>query len=318
MIEYSLTKDDLLAVFTELATLATNGRLPGAALFGGPKQQVNFALASDVLPVGRRQVWADDGGLNERRGEVAQTFRWWALSETVLLERFVVVLQSGLADDVPAFAAIALVIPRGLPGGEELCDTIAHSRVFPPSGSRSLPEVPQTAEIGLRGRLSAKDYLAANQAFRKSAAARRQLLTVVLLGLLVGTGVGFLLGFVLHLGDLPVSPPLFGAVGALIGAGFIWGSVVWSMPRQAQNLVDAGVYKTSFGAWWCDDEGFHEEVEGRAFSVAWTGIDHVQRIDGVAIVWLGSAYAILVPCRDLQGRQVIDAVERSLAQRVGG
>ena len=44
----------------------------------------------------------------------------------------------------------------------------------------------------------------------------------------------------------------------------------------------------------------------------------MQRIDGVAIVWLGSAYAILVPCRDLQGRQVIDAVERSLAQRVGG
>ena len=83
---------------------------------------------------------------------------------------------------------------------------------------------------------------------------------------------------------------------------------------QVRNMVASGVYKVGPGAWWCDQERFYEEIGGRQYVVDWARIDRIQRADGIAIVWIGEAFTVLVPCRDDRGRAFVAVAEGHVAR----
>ena len=312
MIDYSLTRDDFLSAFAALAAQSPKGKLAGAAMYGGPRQQVGFATKAGVFPVGRRRVWADDAGLHEQWDGAEQVYRWPALGRSIDVGDFIGVLLAGLADDAPAFASFALFIPRATPGLAELRAELDARALR--SADEALPPPGEERPSGAAGHkdvVAPDDYLTVNRAAYSTRAGWMPLVVTVVVGLALGVVVGLLLA---SLSWFPLPPLLSAVLGAAVGALGSTALLFVIVKLTARSLVESGVYKIGPGAWWCGRDGFHEEIGGRVYSVAWRKIERVQRADDIAILWLDSASAILVPCRDDCGRAFIDAVERYAAR----
>ena len=309
MIEYSLTRDDVLSAFTAFAALSPKGRLPGAGIYGGPRQQVGFLVKSGMFLPGPRRVWADDEGLHERLDGVEQVFRWAVVEPSIDLGDFLAVPLAGLRDDVPAFSAFALLIPRATPGLTALrADLDARAAEVadyapPMPGEQKRPDV--LAE--LEDDVLPDDYLIVNRAAFRSPVGIRSLVITLLVGLAFGVAVGLLLA---SLSWFPLPSGISAVFGAAVGALASTGLVLLTMRHLSRSLVESGVYKIGPGAWWLDRERFYEEIGGRQYVVDWAKIDRIQYADGVAMFWLSSAFAILVPCRDDRGRAFVAALER--------
>ncbi|MFT3887570.1 MAG: hypothetical protein QM713_05330 [Arachnia sp.] len=312
MIEYSLTRDDIVSALTSLAALRPKGALAGSSVFGGPKKQAEQAVKASVLLLGPRRVWADDEGLHEWVGDVEQVHRWAVVGRPHVAGAHVVVPLTNLSPDAPAFAGCALIVPRSVPGLDELAGDVA---VRAEDAVDEAPPRPGVDRAGvpvaeLVADVFPEDYAAVNTAFRRSAEGRRQIAAALGTGLVVGALAGLILTL------LPgVSLPVLrtAAVGGLLGVVAVAVLLRLTLNIQSRHFVETGVYKVGPGAWWFDRERFHEEIDGRHFSASWRRIERIQRVDDVAVFWLGSSFAILVPCRDDDGRLFVSAAERRLA-----
>ncbi|HQD22023.1 MAG TPA: hypothetical protein PKY27_07185, partial [Arachnia sp.] len=155
------------------------------------------------------------------------------------------------------------------------------------------------------------DYQAVNRAALRSRVGRRQLLVLTAWTLPLGAVVGLSLTLIPDFALAPVSSALVGALSGTLGLLVV---VLAMIPTQVRRMVASGVYKVGPGAWWADQERFYEEIGGRQYVVDWAKIDRIQRADGIAIVWIGEAYTVLVPCRDDGGRAFVAAAERRVAR----
>lgn len=313
VIEYSLTRDDVLSAFTALAALSPKGKLPGAGIYGGPKQQVRFSVKSGMFLAGPRRVWADDEGLHERLDGVEQVYRWPAVEPVIDLGDFLAVPLAGLGADVPAFSAFALLIPRGTPGLAELRTELDARAVAAAGDALPMPGEDKGPDVlaELEDDVLPDDYQAVNRAALRSRVGRRQLLVLIAWSLPIGAVVGLCLTLI---PSFALTPAVAALVGALSGTLGLLVVVLAMIPTQVRNMVASGVYKVGSGAWWCDQERFYEEIGGRQYVIDWAKIDRIQRADGIAIVWIGEAFTILVPCRDDRGRAFVAAAEGHVAR----
>ena len=313
MIEYSLTRADILTAFVAFAAQSPRGRLPGAGIYGGPRQQVGFLVKSGMFLPGARRVWADDEGLHEQLDGVEQVFRWPAVEPTIDLGDFLAVPLAGLGADVPAFSAFALLIPRATPGLAELRATLDARAAEVADFALPMPGEQKGADplAELEDDVLPEDYHVVNRASLRSPIGVRSLAIAVVAGLATGVVIGLVLA---SLSWFPFPAGVSAVFGAAVGALAFTGLVLVTMRLAARNLVDSGVYKIGPGAWWFDRERFSEEIGGRQYVVDWAKIDRIQQADGVAMLWLSPAFAILVPCRDDRGRAFVAALERHLGR----
>ena len=313
VIEYSLTRDDVLSAFTALAALSPKGKLPGAGIYGGPKQQVRFSVKSGMFLPGPRRVWVDHEGLHERLDGVEQVYRWPAVEPSVDLGDLLAVPLAGLGADVPAFSAFALLIPRTTPGLAELRAELDARAVAAAGDALPMPGEDKGQDLlaELEDDVLPDDYQAVNRAALRSRVGRRQLLVLTAWTLPLGAVVGLSLTLIPDFALAPVSSALVGALSGTLGLLVV---VLAMIPTQVRRMVASGVYKVGPGAWWADQERFYEEIGGRQYVVDWAKIDRIQQADGVAMLWLSPAFAILVPCRDDRGRAFVAALERHLGR----
>lgn len=259
------------------------------------------AVSSGAVPLGPQRLWLDAEGVHHDRPGMTSMVRWEEIAAPIAVGNRIVVPLATSGAEVPVAMAVVAIVASPDPGQlAALWDGLqARGRGLERAG-----ETGRNPSPILSGEVTARDYEIYNRRFLQTPEGRRErTLTVV-----TAAGLGAFAGFF-------ALAPLLGsllaiALGAGVSAGLILLILRGTTENQTQSLVRSGAYRTGASSWWFDDGRFHGDVGGARVSADWGMIRSVEQTEGLGLVWLGPAMAVLVPMSIPGAAQFLGAVEQ--------